>query len=67
MPLRITEGVRWFKGLHLLVQPRDSLVLREVARVLGGVGEEIVDLPEAEILAVVVGFGHCENQYNYND
>ena len=49
-------------GGRLLVEPCDALLLGEVARVFGAVGEEIVDLCEAEILAVVVGLGHYENQ-----
>ena len=57
IPLHI-ESVDWLKSVNLLVQPRDSLVLREVAWVLGGVSEEVIDFSEAEILAVVISFGH---------
>ena len=43
---------------YLLVKTSDSLVLVESGGVLGGVGEQIVHLLEAEVLAVVVSFRH---------
>ena len=45
----------------LLVETDDPLLLGKLGWVLGCVGEEVVDLLEAEILAVVVRFRHFDN------
>ena len=44
--------------VDLLVKADDSLLLGELLWLLGGVSEEVVDLLEGEVLAVVVGFRH---------
>ena len=42
------------KLCDLLVESHYSLFLGELGRVLGSVGKEIVDLLEAEVLAIVI-------------
>ena len=43
---------------YTFVQPDYSLVLGQSLRVLDSVGKDVIDLLEAEVLYVVVRFGH---------
>ena len=47
--------------MKLLVEASDSLLLGEQRRVLDGVGEEVVNLFEAEVLAIIVSLRHFFN------
>tara|TARA_B110000305_G_C19225037_1_gene532422 strand:+ start:209 stop:364 length:156 start_codon:yes stop_codon:yes gene_type:complete len=44
--------------VFLLVKSSDSLLLGQYLWVFDGVGEQVVNLLEAEVFAIVVRFGH---------
>jgi len=43
---------------YLLVESNDLLMTGKVCGVLGGIGKQVVNFFEAEVLAIVVRFGH---------
>lgn len=54
----VTSTVMRRERGHLLVEAGDALFAGELSGVLGGVGEQVVHLLEAEVLAVVVSLRH---------
>ena len=51
---------------YLLIETSDSLLFGELRRVLDRVSEEVVDLLEAEVLAIIICLRHFFNYLLYS-